>query len=621
MSKVVITEERLQKLISEAINEAIEDEGLGRWLGNAYQWGRNKINNFKGEFNAGRNNQRWQNRDFDPYHGMKDADQMRNFNGDEYGQYRYNLAADRNNNAANSWQNEFGTTTNRNPIANGDRQTNYMNNGMAPGGQMDGQGGQGQGGDAPLPNAGGQPGQMPAAAAMAQQQQGGQQPQGQGGQQVGPAASAVRQPRIGAAQGTAQGFMQSLRAGQPFKINQSIKNYLTKAVNAYAKTYPTAVNNKYFDNIRKEIGKVDGGGMFDPRNVNLAKMQTLLNFYAKFNNWQLQEARLRKMIEESVRRELKKLNEVGDTPKGQKKLGKLAGKRMGQSWRAAEDGNVEKAMELGGRYKTAHQKARDEREAAGSDKKKSKMRDAYYKALDKQAELAESKSINEIGDTPRGQRALGKLSGRREREAFSDKNNDNQEGFKKKFTTSVEAYCKAKDERDAKYKDGDAAKSHMSNAFHKGEKEGKKLTNESVLQKAVEQSIKNVIAEGIDEKYDEYGVKKPNWFSMNFNKKARKQYYKDRYAAQDAERERQRKAERDAKQKQWYDNYNREQEKRNRAIENLVWLIRTTNMGSTPTFDNEYPNWKSRTMRELPNENITDLSNEAWRIAKMRGTC
>lgn len=97
MNKITISEERLNQLINEAINEAIEDEGLGRWLGNAYQWGKNKWNNFRNEFNAGRNMQRYKNRDFDPYHGIENADDMRNFDGRAYADYRYDLTARRNN--------------------------------------------------------------------------------------------------------------------------------------------------------------------------------------------------------------------------------------------------------------------------------------------------------------------------------------------------------------------------------------------------------------------------------------------------------------------------------------------------------------------------------------------
>ena len=71
MAKMTISENRLQELIQEGICEVLQesqyDEGLGHWLGNAYQTMRNKWNNFKGDFNAGRNKARWENRDYDAF--------------------------------------------------------------------------------------------------------------------------------------------------------------------------------------------------------------------------------------------------------------------------------------------------------------------------------------------------------------------------------------------------------------------------------------------------------------------------------------------------------------------------------------------------------------------------
>ena len=96
MSKITISEEKLNQLIYESIQESLEDEGLGNWLGNAYQWARNKWNNFKGDFNAGRNHQRYLNKDYDPYHYYDNADEFRNLGGRQYADYRYDLAAERN---------------------------------------------------------------------------------------------------------------------------------------------------------------------------------------------------------------------------------------------------------------------------------------------------------------------------------------------------------------------------------------------------------------------------------------------------------------------------------------------------------------------------------------------
>lgn len=69
MAKMTISESRLHELIQESIYEVLQeaqyDEGLGHWLGNAFQTMKNKWNNFKGDFNAGRNKARWDNRNYD----------------------------------------------------------------------------------------------------------------------------------------------------------------------------------------------------------------------------------------------------------------------------------------------------------------------------------------------------------------------------------------------------------------------------------------------------------------------------------------------------------------------------------------------------------------------------
>ena len=68
MSKMVISEERLQELVRESIyevlNESEFDEGFGHWLGQTYQGIKNKWNNFKKDFNAGRDKARFDNKDY-----------------------------------------------------------------------------------------------------------------------------------------------------------------------------------------------------------------------------------------------------------------------------------------------------------------------------------------------------------------------------------------------------------------------------------------------------------------------------------------------------------------------------------------------------------------------------
>ena len=113
MAKMIISENRLQELIQEGICEVLQesqyDEGLGHWLGNAYQTMRNKWNNFKGDFNAGRNKARWDNRDYDAfsYYG-DDADNFRNYGGYEYGADRYNKTVERNARAKQYGRGKYG---------------------------------------------------------------------------------------------------------------------------------------------------------------------------------------------------------------------------------------------------------------------------------------------------------------------------------------------------------------------------------------------------------------------------------------------------------------------------------------------------------------------------------
>lgn len=116
MPKSQLTEEKLMSLVLEGTVEALEemstDEGLGRFLGSATQWARNKLNNFKADFKAGQNAQRWRNKDYDPYAKYgNEGENMRNFNGPEYGAYRYNKTVERNANAPHYTRERIGNQT------------------------------------------------------------------------------------------------------------------------------------------------------------------------------------------------------------------------------------------------------------------------------------------------------------------------------------------------------------------------------------------------------------------------------------------------------------------------------------------------------------------------------
>lgn len=71
MGKIQISEQRLENLILESIDEVLQEEwineGLGRWLGNKYQSIRNRIRNFRQDFRAGRGEARAENLRRNPY--------------------------------------------------------------------------------------------------------------------------------------------------------------------------------------------------------------------------------------------------------------------------------------------------------------------------------------------------------------------------------------------------------------------------------------------------------------------------------------------------------------------------------------------------------------------------
>ena len=101
MAKMTISESRLHELIQESIYEVLQeaqyDEGLGHWLGNLWQSAKNKWNNFKGDFNAGRKKAWYDNKDYDSFsHYGDEANNFRNFGGQEYAAHRYNTTVDRN---------------------------------------------------------------------------------------------------------------------------------------------------------------------------------------------------------------------------------------------------------------------------------------------------------------------------------------------------------------------------------------------------------------------------------------------------------------------------------------------------------------------------------------------
>lgn len=113
MAKMTISESRLHELIQESIYEVLQeaqyDEGIGHFLGNLWQSAKNKWNNFKGDFNAGRNKARYDNRDYDSFsHYGDEANDFRNFGGQEYAAHRYNTTVDRNAGARQWTRQRYG---------------------------------------------------------------------------------------------------------------------------------------------------------------------------------------------------------------------------------------------------------------------------------------------------------------------------------------------------------------------------------------------------------------------------------------------------------------------------------------------------------------------------------
>lgn len=110
MSKMTISESRLQELINESIYEVLQEaqynEGVGHWLGNKFQTARNKVRNFVNDFKAGQNDAREQNKDYNPYSVYGDReDAVRRMGNGAYPNYRYDLETRRNQKARGEMQN------------------------------------------------------------------------------------------------------------------------------------------------------------------------------------------------------------------------------------------------------------------------------------------------------------------------------------------------------------------------------------------------------------------------------------------------------------------------------------------------------------------------------------
>lgn len=144
MSKMIISENKLQELIQDSIyevlNESEFDEGFGHWLGQTYQGIKNRWNNFRKDIEAGRDKARFDNKDYNGYSHYGDQEnEIRKMNRGGYGNYRYNLEKERNNaargqNVTNDTTEtqSSSTTQNTDSTQSNDGQEPSPNNGTIP---------------------------------------------------------------------------------------------------------------------------------------------------------------------------------------------------------------------------------------------------------------------------------------------------------------------------------------------------------------------------------------------------------------------------------------------------------------------------------------------------------
>lgn len=112
--KYKLNEQQLNKLITNStmrvLSEAMEDEGLGRFLGDMAGRIRNGINKFTGDFNAARNNRMYQKRDYDSYQNYGYDPNSRNFGPNTARQYQDAKNAGASRASMGSYSTQYGDT-------------------------------------------------------------------------------------------------------------------------------------------------------------------------------------------------------------------------------------------------------------------------------------------------------------------------------------------------------------------------------------------------------------------------------------------------------------------------------------------------------------------------------
>lgn len=112
--KYRLNEQQLNNLIAEStmriLSEAMEDEGIGKFLGDMAGRIRNGINKFSSDFNAARNNRLYQNRNYDSYQNYGYDPNSRNFDPNTARQYQDTKNAGASRTAMGSFQTQYGDT-------------------------------------------------------------------------------------------------------------------------------------------------------------------------------------------------------------------------------------------------------------------------------------------------------------------------------------------------------------------------------------------------------------------------------------------------------------------------------------------------------------------------------
>ena len=112
--KYKLNEQQLNNIITKStirvLSEAMEDEGLGNFLGNLAGRIRNGINKFSGDFNAARNNQLYQKRDYDSYQNYGYDPNSRNFDTNTARRYQDTKNAGASRASMGSYSTQYGDT-------------------------------------------------------------------------------------------------------------------------------------------------------------------------------------------------------------------------------------------------------------------------------------------------------------------------------------------------------------------------------------------------------------------------------------------------------------------------------------------------------------------------------